>query len=444
MSIFVSPPGMQTRGSGYTDFSYTCLTLGNLLVAVLFFAGPAQIMRISFGAIAILLLADLIIIAAVPRLRVEEGWVGLASIIWAFAMAVWAVATDRIVEWGKHEEEERLTGRPEMRRTLKEWVAILTGSTILVVYLAIVILLTATLILRSSDVGLEPDGERYYVDGGKYAVHYSCVGNATTAHGKQNPTILLESGEEPSELDFEKWAFGAFQNGTMDRYCYWDRPGYAWSDNAPSPHSAGMSASALSEVLGTLGEEGPWISVSAGYGSIVARIFTARRLGQVNALMMIDPLHEDLLDRIASPGRGFKLWGYGIVSPLGIQRLAGAIFKGRTKQDRVYGRSVGQTGKFLKAKLQENLVAASLSKSDAVGAGSIQDKDTPVVIVSSGIKAGSDNEWKEKQRDLTHYTENLVSWDIVGKAPHQVWRTFEGRQLMEKRLGELVKAVRNR
>lgn len=399
-------------------------------------------MRISFGVVAVLLLADVIIIGAVERLRVEESWVGLASVIWAFAMAVWCVTTDRIVEWGKHEEEERLTGRPETRRTIKELAAILIGSIILLLYLVIVVLLTATLVLRSVDAGLPPDGERYYVDGGKYAVHYNCVGEVTTKDGKRSPTVLLESGEEPSEFDFEKWAFGAYSNGTIDRYCYWDRPGYAWSDNAPSPHSAGTSATALSEVLGAIGEEGPWISVSAGYGSIVARIFAARRLRQVEGLMMIDPLHEDLLDRVASPSRGFKLWGYGIISPLGIQRLGGALFNGRTKEDRIYGHSAGQTGKFLKAKLQENLVASSLSKSDAVSARNIQDDQTPLVIVSSGDKVKKDREWEEKQRDLTHYTDNLISWDRVGKAPHQVWRTYEGRQVMEKRLADLVKAVR--
>lgn len=433
---------MQTRGSGYTDFSFTCLTMGNLLVALLFFGGPAQVMRISFGAVAILLLADVIIIAAVGRLRVEEGWVGLASVTWAFAMAVWCVVTDRVVEWGKHEEEERLTGRPEMRRTLREWVAILAGSTILLLYSVIVVLFTATLILRSVDAGLPPDGERYYVDGGKYAVHYQCIGNVTVTDGKRNPTVLLESGEEPSEYDFEKWVFGAYSNGVIDRYCYWDRPGYAWSDNAPSPHSAGMSAEALSAVLGAVGEEGPWISVSAGYGSVVARIFAARKLQQVEGIMMVDPLHEDLLDRIASASRGFKLWGYGIISPLGIQRLGGALFKGRTKEDRVYGRSVGQTGKFLKAKLQENLVASSLSKSEAVSNRNIQNRQTPLVIVSSGDKIKRDREWEEKQRDLTRYTDNLISWDRVGKAPHQVWRSPEGRQAMEKRLGELVKSVK--
>ena len=155
--------------------------------------------------------------------------------------------------------------------------------------------------------------------------------------------------------------------------------------------------------------------------------------------MLIDPMHEDLLHRIGNPSRGFLLWAWGIISPLGLERLAGALFKGRTRQDRVYGRNAYQGGKFIKAQLQENLVADSLSKNEVVSARSIQSANTPLVVVSSAIKCRTDKEWERKQEDLSKLTDNLVSWDVVNKAPHQVWRTFEGRQTMEKRLAQLVK-----
>ena len=442
VSIFVSPPAMHSRGSGFTDFSYTTLTLGNLIVALLFFVDPSRAMRIFLSVIAIVLLADVIVIATVARLRTEEGWVGVASAIWALLMAVWCVLTDRAVEWGKREEEERLTGRPEKRRTLKEWLGILLGSTILLIYIVIVILMTATLVIRAIDAGLEPDGVRYYVDGDKYQVHLACVGNATETDGKKNPTVMLESGEDPVEYELEKWVYGAFEKGIIPRYCYWDRPGYAWSDNAPSPHSAGMSADALSEALAVAGETGPWISVSAGYGSIVARIFSAERRKEVTGIMMIDPLHEDLLHRISSPGKGFVTWGYGIISPLGIRRIGGAIFGGRTKEDRVYGPAHQTTGKFLKARLQENLVGDSLSKNEAARARTVQDDDTPFVVVSSGVEVGRDSEWNRKQQDLQRYTNRLVAADVVPGAPHQVWRSDEGVKILDKRLGQLVKASR--
>merc|ERR1712225_81371 len=81
VSIFVSPPKMHSRGSGFFDFSYTTLTTGNLLVALLFFANPSRGMRVLTYVIAFFLLVDMILILAVGRLRQEEGWVGIASVV---------------------------------------------------------------------------------------------------------------------------------------------------------------------------------------------------------------------------------------------------------------------------------------------------------------------------------------------------------------------------
>ncbi len=440
VSIFVSPPGFHTRGSGFFDFAFTSLTIGNLLVATIFFITPAQALRITLAIISVFLAVDMIIILTVPLIRNEEGWVGITSVVWAFVMALWCILTDRVVASGKREEEERLTGRAETRRTLKEWVAIMVAGILTVIFIVIVFLMTATLGIRASDGTLKMYGERIMVDGEKYAVHLACVGKESFTGPFKDPTILLEAGEEPLEYDFEHWAYSAYQNGTISRYCYWDRPGYAFSDNAPSPHSAGMSADALSEALAKAGEQGPWIIVSAGTGTIVSRIFSSRHMKEVTGMLLIDPHHEELLYRIGNPKRGFMLWFRGIISPLGTVRIAGALFKGRTREDRVYGRNAYQSGKFIKAELQENLVADSLSKNEVVSARNIQNVDMPLAIVSSGIEVKRDSAWEVKQKDLTTLTDNLIGWDVVKKAPHQVWHTLEGRTAMEKRLRALVKA----
>lgn len=440
VSIFVSPPMMHSRGSGFFDFSYTTLTLGNLLVAILFFSTPSKPMQVGSLIVSAFLLIDTIIIVAVPRIRVEEGWVGIASVLWATLIALYNVLTDRVVAWGKREEEERLTGRKETRRTVREWIAVLLEFIIMIVMTVIVILLTATLILRSRDASLAPPGQRYFVDGDKYQLHLDCIGNVTyNAKGKRNPTVLLEGGENPVEDTFDDWIYNAYKNGTIDRYCYYDRPGLAWSDNAPSPHSAGMTSDAFSEALARAGEQSPWILVSAGIGGIYSRIFASRHVRQVTGIMLIDALHEDMLHTVGQPSQGFILWARGIISPLGYDRLFGAIVKGRTPEDRVYGRSAYQGGKYLKAKLQENLVANSLTKNEVSQARNIQSPKTPLVVVSSGINVRKDDEWERKQRDLTLITDKLISWDVVNAAPHEVWKTFEGRQILEKRLGELVR-----
>ncbi|KAK6614325.1 hypothetical protein H4I96_00646 [Botrytis cinerea] len=405
VSIFVSPPGMHSRGSGFFDFSYTTLTLGLLLIVLLFFSTPSKAAQVTCLVIAVILLVDMIMIVAVPRLRVEEGWVGIASVVWALLIAIWTIVTDRVVAAGKIEEEERLTGRAETRRTLREWCSVLISTIILVIF-------------------GNCYRERYYVDGDKYQIHVFCEGNVTDAKGKKNPTILFEAGEGPFEHGMLQIATNAFANGSISRYCYSDRPGIAWSDNAPSPFSAGMAADALSEALARAGEEGPWILASAGVGSIYSRIFSSRHAREIAGLLLIDPLHEDLLYRLGTPQRGFVLWVVG-----------------RTREDRVFGRSAYQGGKFLKAKLQESLVANSLTKNEVSSARNIQYASTPLVLISSGIEVRRNDEWKRKQEDLSHLTDNLKSWDVVKGAPSEVWKTLEGREIIEKRLKKLVKGA---
>ncbi|KAH8815117.1 hypothetical protein F5884DRAFT_695131 [Xylogone sp. PMI_703] len=438
VSTFVSPPGIHARGSGFLAYSYATLTLGLLLIVLLFFALPSKAAQVTSLVLMVLLLVDIIMIVAVPRLRVEEGWIGIATVVWACLMSIWAVVVDRVVSWGKHEEEERLTGRMETRRTLREWCGVLISTIFLVILAIVVVLISATIILRARDASLPPPGEKYYVDGDKYQIHLYCEGNTTDAYGKKVPTVLFESGARPFEESMINIATNALKNGSISRYCYSDRPGLGWSDNAPAPFSAGMAATALSEALARAGEEGPWVLASAGVGSIYSRIFSTRHGHDVVGLLLIDPLHEDLLHRLSRSNRGFLLWIRGVLSPLGLDRLSGALFRGRTREDRVFGRSSQQNEKYIKAKLQEALVADSLTKNEVASARNIQDQETPLAVISSGIELKKDSEWERKQRDLTHITNQLIGWDIVNKAPAEVWRTQNGREIIEKRLKQLV------
>ncbi|CUS10144.1 unnamed protein product [Tuber aestivum] len=211
-----------------------------------------------------------------------------------------------------------------------------------------------------------------------------------------------------------------------------------FSENAPSPLSAGMAVDAFSEALSRADETGPWILVSHGVGGIYSRIFASRHATEIKGLLLIDTLPESQLERIASAGRGFVLWLRGILSPLGIDRLMGAIFRGRSRKDRVVGRSAHQNPKQIKAKLQENLVATTLTRNEAVAARAILPRDIPLVVASSGKAVKADKRWDDGQRELTELTDNLVAWDVVDHSPHKVWNDPHGRALLEKRVGELV------
>lgn len=228
ISLFITPPGMSTRGSGFYGFSYATVALTTLIVQLLFFAVPSKAARILAAVMSVLLLADMIIVLAVPKIRLEEAWTGIASVVWALLVSIWTLIADRTVKWGKAEEEERLTGRQEERRTLLEWVEVLLSTIFLTLLAIIAFLLTCTLIQRALDARVTPPGELYWVDGDKYQIHLYCHGNATDAKGMTLPTVLFEGGEDPVEYGLWRFAENAVANGSFSRYCFADRPGLAW------------------------------------------------------------------------------------------------------------------------------------------------------------------------------------------------------------------------
>lgn len=228
VSVFITPPGLHVRGSPFFAFSYASVALLTLVILLLFFSVPSRLARILSIVIAVALLVDAVIILVVPGLRHGELWVGIASVIWALLMAIWFLTADRTVQWGKAEEEQRLTGRPESRRTVFEWVEVSLSTMALTIIALVVVLMTLTLTLRAIDSGLVPPGERYWVDGDRYQIHLYCYGNKTDAAGVKTTTVLLEGGEDPVERGLWQFAAHAVKNGSISRFCFADRPGMAW------------------------------------------------------------------------------------------------------------------------------------------------------------------------------------------------------------------------
>ena len=341
---------------------------------------------------------------------------------------------DRVVEYGKREEEVRLTGRRETRYSFSEWCSVFAGTILLTAFLAISILFTINLSIRARDATLAAPGKRILVDNGRYHLHLHCVGDKNASR----PTIFLEGGEDPVEGRLESWVAETLADGDIQRYCYWDRPGFAWSENAPSPLSAGMAVDALSEALRKADETGPYILVSHGVGGIYSRIFAARHATEVRGMLLIDTTPDSYLDRIGSASRGFILWVRGWIYPLGIDRFVSAILLQHNRADRVYGRDAWQNGAQIKAELQESLVATTFTANELGAANAIIPDDMRVVVVSSGKKVKRSKAWFDGQKDLGSRGK-LVAWDVVNGAGHEVWREQTGRDLLRRRLLQLVR-----
>lgn len=222
---------------------YSFLAICALVVSLVFFANPSKGDRAVAAAIAAVVCFDFFLVVCASKTRRDEGWVGVACLLWAAVCAVWIVVTDKVVEWAKHEEEERILGYIQTRRTLNEWFQTFTSLCLLVLLLLSCFLLSLTLILRAHDATLPPPGDKVWIAQHTYQVHVRCYGDANDL-----PTVLVEGGENPVQVGMA-WIDSMQAKGEVGRVCYWDRPGFGWSDNAPSPMSAGNAADALSKLL---------------------------------------------------------------------------------------------------------------------------------------------------------------------------------------------------
>ena len=222
ISIFVNVPGLYTRGSGFIELAYAFITNFALINSITFFATPLpRGVRALSLILSIFLFVNALIILLAPPLRHQEGWVGLATVLWAAVVGgIWTIVTDRVVEWGKAEEEERLIGRVEDRYTGIEWLKVMLTTFGLVIVVVLEILITMTLILRLRDASLEPTGHKYWAQSHRFQIHIACFGNASSS----TPLVFLEGGENSAE-DFATWIAEAQDEDLIGQYCYWDRPG---------------------------------------------------------------------------------------------------------------------------------------------------------------------------------------------------------------------------
>lgn len=427
---------IHSRGSGFTQLSFATISVFLLLFNLMFFTTPSKADRILALSISVFLLVDFVIIMAVGKLRTDEGWIGIASVLWAMLMGVWTVMTDRVVEYGKEEEEERLLGYVQSRRTLTEWLKVLTNLVSFSVLLLVVFFTWLTLILRCHDGTLPAPGAKYWVNGASYQVHIACIGNASSL-----PTVLLEGGENSVEYGMLPWATDAIDQYHLGRVCYWDRPGFGWSDNAPSPTSTGVVADALSEALIEAEIDGPFVLAAHGIGGLYTRVFAARHALDVKGILLIDTLHESLLAPVVgAPRNSFALLLRGFLSPLGVDRLVLWIFGSRTREDRTYGRTAYRGGRWTKTRLQESL-STGMSYNEVLAARAILPASVPITVVAAGKETKRSKEWEEKQLDLSHLSEK-GHYVVVDHVDHSdILTRVEGREVLRKQLADLVKGT---
>jgi pimeloyl-ACP methyl ester carboxylesterase len=120
-------------------------------------------------------------------------------------------------------------------------------------------------------------------------------------HDMGRPTIILESG-----LGFPliEWAWVQPALAQVTRVVAYDRAGIGWSERGPLPRDGQRIAHELHATLHAAGIDGPYVLVGHSAGGLYARRFAALYPAEVAGMVLIDPSHEDMLERSALQRRG--------------------------------------------------------------------------------------------------------------------------------------------
>lgn len=480
INCFVTIPFILFRTSGFLELDLAILNILILLLAIFAFQTPSEI-TLKFGYIvAGETLIQLLLVLLIPYFRRYYGALGIFSLLWSFLVSSCALVLSPIVVLkGKTQEEIRLTGRPETRRTWGEMFRLSSSLTLLSVLVVVpytIIFLGFLLEIYDSTQLVSRNGP---ASGGQlipiydtkshlhskssyfsYSVYIECTPenlNVEAPHPKapRPPVVVIESDDRvTSQALYKGWVEELYKDDKVARVCFWNRPGRGFSDVAPSPYRLESATEALTYALNTvLGSTNKTSSessgndtipfanrtlalVSHGLGGIYSRAFAAKHVSQIQSITLIDTLHEHLLHHeLGATSRGFLLWLRGLASPFYISRQLSWLLHQQGPLARFLGLEPDSNNDYshyqfpfktrpqeIKATLQDQISAANgalfenLSKTTDVLAGS----KVPLAVVSSAQSIKKRYKWDEYQRLLTKVTSNNVAWEIF-EGPHSVW-----------------------
>lgn len=474
VSDFISIPGFNSRGRLFFELDLTIFNVLTSGVTLWCFAVPAYYERVVGYVTLVLAVIDIIIILSVSYLRIHKGALGINLMIWTVLNLGFNCFADFLVEQTKAEQEIKYTGRVEKRKSLTELFVMFVKITIKVVLLLLIWNISLSLWLAAFDTHEKPWGKMIPVNENLFDVHLSCYGDvhAKMANGShiaedenlaKQPIILVEGGQLTSAEVFQEWIQELYHMNKIERYCIWDRPGYGFSDSAPSPLSISITIEYLMEALSKEKIEGPFSAVGFDSGGLYSRVFTLRNRGQMHSMLLVDSWHEDLLKHFPFSGtnkknesrrtfknilelmdswQGFKVWLRGVASPVGIVRNFHWFLHPRRylSKSRIFGRDMVRSPKYLRARLQEQVTASVLSFNEVKNADV---KTIPLSVVLSDFMIQNSLNWGKWQRELTKISSQTLEWVVAENTGHWIWDSPKGRDQLQQVLLRLVSEKSN-
>jgi len=121
----------------------------------------------------------------------------------------------------------------------------------------------------------------------------NCSGEGAGGLRSGAPTVILETG-----LGAESSEWSRVQEGvqTFARVCRYDRAGRGASDPVARPRTASDMVDDLCALLRAADIRGPYVLVGHSFGGLLMRLFAHRHPQDVQALVLVDSMHEDQFD----------------------------------------------------------------------------------------------------------------------------------------------------
>jgi len=107
------------------------------------------------------------------------------------------------------------------------------------------------------------------------------------ASGAGRPVVVLEAGIAASSIS---WSPVHGRMAEMTTVISYDRAGFGWSDAAAHGGTAMDAAEDLHRMLGSSGQEGPYVLVGHSFGGLIVRLFEQRWPDEVAGMVLVDPV----------------------------------------------------------------------------------------------------------------------------------------------------------
>lgn len=288
------------------------------------------------------------------------------------------------------------------------------------------------------------------IDIGGYKLHM--VDQGVLEIGK--PTVILESGMGCTAFD---WLLVYSEIAKFARVISYDRAGYGWSDASPLSRTSANIVKELHMMLDKAGISSPYILVGHSFGGMNVELFAATYPQEVAGIILVDSVHEDVMNRIPQIFIHFKNWVYHrlCAAYLGIPLIflhCKSYFYSNLDSNKIVDRFHKTTIKYYYALFNQlNFIITSCEQVKAVH-GSLS--DIPLVVITAGQQVipaqgpcGSytqdevekiNKSWFELQADLV--AKSSQSKQIIAeKSGHNI--PYEQSEIIINTVLEMVKKL---